>query len=108
MAHFSRIIDSFTKRWSYLCEDLVIVYANHAIYFDRIIIPPEQRCKGIGSSILIELCELADKYKKEITVYPSGVYGSKLPRLYKFYQRFGFEFKKQDKMLVKWMIRKPQ
>lgn len=106
MPNFSTILECFTKRWKYKCLDLVIVYAKNAIYFDRILIDPEDQCKGLGTQLVTELCELADKYKKNITVFPSECFGSQLPRLYKFYQRFGFEFKKPDRLLVKWMIRK--
>ena len=63
---------------------------NHAIFVRHIIIPEDQRCLGIGSSIFQQITNHADQHNLLTFLIPSDSFGSDLPRLIRFYQQFGF------------------
>lgn len=83
-----------------------------ALYF--IVIPRECRKQGIGTSVINELCEYADKKKKRIILNVMGknshIGTTSRGRLIKFYKRFGFYLnsgKNKDGSIDYDMIRNP-
>lgn len=64
---------------------------NDYIELHKIVVPPEERNKGIGSELLEKLLVFADKAKKDVFLTPSSDFGGNKARLIDFYKRFGFE-----------------
>lgn len=62
-----------------------------SLKLSRIIINPEYRESGIGTKIMNDLIDYADKNKKIITLTPSSDFGGNKNRLTQFYKRFGFK-----------------
>ena len=62
-----------------------------SIKLSRIVINPDFRDKGVGTSILNDLINYADKTKKIITLTPSSDFGGNKNRLVQFYKKFGFK-----------------
>lgn len=65
-----------------------------SLKLSRIIINPEFRGSGVGTDIMNDLINYADKNKKIITLTPSGDFGGNKNRLAQFYKRFGFKLNK--------------
>lgn len=64
---------------------------NDYIELTRIVVPKEDRNKGIGTEILSKLIKFADKVKKDIFLTPSSDFGGSKTRLVDFYKQFGFK-----------------
>ena len=75
---------------------------NHGIHVDiyefnnyfelkRIVVPKENRDKGMGSQIMSDIIKYADKMKKDIFLTPSSDFGGSKTRLIDFYKRFDFK-----------------
>ena len=60
----------------------------------RIIINPEFRNSGVGTNIMTDLINYADKNKQIITLTPSSDFGGDKNRLVQFYKKFGFKLNK--------------
>jgi GNAT superfamily N-acetyltransferase len=60
----------------------------------RIIVNPDYRNSGVGSSIMNDLVEYGDKTKKIITLTPSSAFGGNKNKLVQFYKKFGFKMNK--------------
>jgi GNAT superfamily N-acetyltransferase len=67
---------------------------SKSIKLARIIVNPEYRKTGIGTSILTDLINYADKNKKIVTLTPSSDFGGDKNRLVQFYKKFGFKLNK--------------
>ncbi len=65
-----------------------------SIKLSRIIVNPELRNTGIGTNIMSDLVNYADKNKKIITLTPSSDFGGNKNKLVQFYKRFGFKLNK--------------
>jgi predicted GNAT family N-acyltransferase len=65
-----------------------------SLKLSRIIINPEFRGGGVGTDIMTDLINYADKNKKIITLTPSSDFGGNKNRLVQFYKRFGFKLNK--------------
>jgi predicted GNAT family N-acyltransferase len=65
-----------------------------SLKLSRIIIKPEFRGGGVGTDIMTELVNYADKNKKIITLTPSSDFGGNKNKLTQFYKRFGFKLNK--------------
>jgi GNAT superfamily N-acetyltransferase len=65
-------------------------WKNKSIFIRHLIVPEDQRRLGIGSSILNQISNHADKHNLLTFLIPSDSFGSNLPRLIRFYQQFGF------------------
>lgn len=65
-----------------------------SIKLSRIVIDPNFRNSGIGTSILTDLINYADKTKKIVTLTPSSDFGGNKNRLVQFYKKFGFKMNK--------------
>lgn len=57
----------------------------------QIVIPKEDRSKGIGSKVMKALTDFADKNKINISLTPDKSFGGSIERLKRFYRRFGFK-----------------
>lgn len=79
------------------------------IKLDRIIIPKDKRKQGIGSKVMDEIIQYADREQKPIYLTPSKDFGaSSIERLEKFYKKFGFVKKpKSDFSTKETMVRYP-
>jgi len=74
---------------------LLDIYENpEYIVLSRIIIPKEDRNKGIGTSVMNDLIDYANTNKKDIFLTPSGDFGGNKNRLINFYKNLGFVFNK--------------
>lgn len=62
-----------------------------SIKLARIIINPELRNSGIGTNIMTDLVNYADKNSQIITLTPSADFGGDKNRLTQFYKKFGFK-----------------
>jgi predicted GNAT family N-acyltransferase len=68
----------------------------------RIVIPKEERGKGLGSKVMQIIVDYADKNKKKIYLTPSKDFGaSSVSRLENFYKEFGFVMKPKDDFSTK-------
>jgi len=60
------------------------------IHLDTLIVPKEQRGKGIGTDIMRQVTSAADKNGWLMSVTPSTDFGSSMSALTKFYGSHGF------------------
>lgn len=73
-----------------------------------IIIPKEERGKGIGSKAMQKIIDFADSQNKKIYLTPSTSFGaSSVSRLEKFYKSFGFVKNKDKSETRDTMVRIP-
>jgi ribosomal protein S18 acetylase RimI-like enzyme len=61
-----------------------------SLHLHEIIVNKEHRNTGIGSKIMKDLTDIADKHNKRISLSPSNDFGGAVGRLKEFYKRFGF------------------
>lgn len=71
------------------------IYENKtSLILSRIVVKDEFRGTGIGSKIMEELTNYADKNNQIIALTPSGDFGGNKNRLIQFYKSFGFKHNK--------------
>ena len=70
--------------------DIFISDSKKEISLDRIIVPKEDRNKGVGTDIVNDVVRYADANGYRINLTPSGDFGGSKDRLTKFYKGFGF------------------
>jgi GNAT superfamily N-acetyltransferase len=89
--------------------DLFIYYNKfaHTIILSKIVIDKKNRGKGIGTNVMNEICDFADKNKLRIGLTPSSDFGGSKTRLIQFYKNFGFKNYKGYEFRES-MIRVPQ
>jgi GNAT superfamily N-acetyltransferase len=89
--------------------DLFIYYNKfaHTIILSKIVIDKKNRGKGIGTNVMNEICDFADKNKLRIALTPSSDFGGSKTRLIQFYKNFGFKNYKGYEFRES-MIRVPQ
>ena len=77
------------------CINALDIYENKSsLRLTRIIVKDECRGDGVGSNIMTDLINYADKNKQIITLTPSSDFGGNKNRLIQFYKRFGFKHNK--------------
>lgn len=81
-------------RYGDFIDDLDIYENTSSLILSKIVIKKDVRQEGIGSRILNDLINYADKNKQIITLTPSSDYGGNKNRLIQFYKRFGFKHNK--------------
>ena len=59
-------------------------------YINRIIVPPQMRNQGVGTTLMNFLLVAAEEHKLTFYVDPTSNYGSEVTRLTRFFARFGF------------------
>jgi len=69
---------------------LSITEKKNLIIINKIIVPQADRGKGVGGKILIGIIHKANRKNKTIALTPSKDFGGSLPRLKKFYKKYGF------------------
>lgn len=75
--------------------DGLSIYENRtSLILSKIVIKEGIRQEGIGSKILLELVNYADKNKQIIALTPSSDFGGNKNRLVQFYKKFGFKMNK--------------
>ena len=87
----NRYLEEFNSKWKHRGVDSQVIhgFGNHIIVA-VLKVKDELKGQGLGTQLLSELCDYADKQNLTIGINPSNIYGSKIGRLTDFYQRFGF------------------
>ena len=86
-------LDEILNKWRQLGITLYVFEKENIIIVDSIIVPKNQRKQGIGSQVMQEITNYADKNKKRIELSPgqkddyNGT--TSRGRLVNFYKRFG-------------------
>lgn len=88
------IEDILMKRYGDFIDGLDIYENTTSLILSKIVIKKDVRQEGIGSKILNDLINYADKNKQIIALTPSSDYGGNKNRLIQFYKRFGFKHNK--------------
>jgi 2'-5' RNA ligase len=86
-------------------------YSGEVWYLNVIAIEKADRNKGLGTAVMERLIELADRDGATLALTPASDFGSSLPRLKKFYRRFGFTpnaGRRADNAITGAMIRRPK
>ena len=79
--------------------------------FDKIIVPKENRGKGVGTKVMREIINWANQNDVIISLTPSGDFGSSVSKLKKFYSGLGFKPNKgrnKDFRTMNTMIKYPK
>ena len=79
----------------------------HIVTLDSIVVPASLRDRGTGSAVMRELTAWADAAGHILSLTPAGDFGGSVPRLRRFYKRFGFvrnlgkhkDFRTRDAMI---------
>jgi predicted GNAT family acetyltransferase len=77
---------------------------------DAIVVPKAMRGTGVGSQIMQHVIDAADEVGATVALTPSSDFGGSVPRLKRFYKRFGFQPNKgrySDSSVTGAMIRYP-
>lgn len=88
------IEDYLRSKYEQQLEGLDIYENRTSLVLSRIIIKPEFRGTGVGSKIMEDLINYADKNKQIIALTPSSDFGGNKNRLVQFYKKFGFKHNK--------------
>lgn len=92
---FSKLVENLMNEIEsrYSSVDLFIYYSklSHTIILSKIIIDKKDRSKGIGTKVINEICDFADKQNLRIALTPSSDFGGSKSRLIQFYKSFGFK-----------------
>ena len=84
-------INQFRKKWNDKgVNNFVYAHDNGSISLSQIVVPKASRNKGIGSSFMKELTEIADKHDHKVVLSPSSDFGGTKSRLVSFYKKHGF------------------
>jgi GNAT superfamily N-acetyltransferase len=91
------LVNSLEEKYHGL--DLYISVGPEYISLSKIVVSKDQRNIGIGTAVMIELTEFADKHSLYFTLTPDNSFGGSMVRLKKFYKRFGFKTKSVKHLL---------
>ena len=105
-------LDKFSDKWKQSGVRVSpTISSNGNIRPNVIVVPKQSRKQGIGTSVMEELVEIADKQGRRISISPSTDFGgSSVNRLKDFYSRFGFienKGKNKDFTIRETMYREP-
>lgn len=111
----SRVVSFGSKlEKKYKIETLILSDEGKDMALDFIVVQKERRKQGLGTQIIYEICDFADKKKKRIILNVMGknshIGTTSQGRLIKFYKRFGFfknSGKNKDGSIDHDMIRNP-
>jgi GNAT superfamily N-acetyltransferase len=90
--------------------DLDIYETDKGLTLSKIVLPKEDRNKGIGSKILEDLIAYADKNNLTVGVTPDSTFGGNKNKLKSFYKKFGFldnKGRNKDFTFRETMVRQP-
>jgi len=65
-------------------------HQGDVLTLSKVVVPKELRSTGIGSKVMQELHEYADKHGKTVALTPSSDFGGSKARLREFYKRHGY------------------
>ncbi len=68
----------------------ISIYGKDKIHLGKIVVPKDQRNKGLGTQIMNDLVQQADEIGATVTLSPASDFGGNKERLKDFYKRFGF------------------
>jgi len=88
------IEDILKNKYGEVLKALDIYETKTSLILSRIIINPEIRNTGIGSSLMEDLVRYADEHGQIIALTPSSDFGGNVNRLVQFYKKFGFKMNK--------------
>lgn len=88
------IEDILKNKYGESLEALDIYENKTSLKLTRIIVNPNLRNSGVGTSVLEDLVKYADDYGKIVTLTPSNDFGGNVNRLVQYYKRFGFKMNK--------------
>tara|TARA_R100000781_G_scaffold73051_2_gene45652 strand:- start:1388 stop:3070 length:1683 start_codon:yes stop_codon:yes gene_type:complete len=91
--------------------DLDVYETDKGLTLSKIVLPKENRNKGVGSKILEDLTSYADKNNLTIGVTPDSAFGGNKDKLKNFYKKFGFRNNKginKDFTFRETMVRQPK
>lgn len=83
----SKLSDSWRQRG---VDNVLSVGTDGGVTLSKVVVPKEQRGKGVGSAFMQELLSQADEMGVPVRLTPDGAFGGSVPRLKKFYKGFGF------------------
>ena len=82
-------LDDISKKYEDVTLD--VFEKENVLSLDKIIVPEGNRGEGIGSNVMQDLIDYADKNNLKIILTPSKDFGAtSVTRLKKFYKQFGF------------------
>ena len=70
--------------------DLSVFENQNGLTLSKIVVPENQRSEGIGTKVMDDLIDYADKNNLSIGVTPDATFGGSKTRLESFYKKFGF------------------
>jgi len=70
--------------------DLSVFENKNGLTLSKIVVPENQRSEGIGTKVMDDLIDYADKNNLSIGVTPDATFGGSKTRLESFYKKFGF------------------
>jgi hypothetical protein len=88
------IEDILKARYGEYLDGLDIYENKTSLILSRIVVKDEFRGTGIGSKIMEELTNYANKNNQIVALTPSGDFGGNKNRLIQFYKSFGFKHNK--------------
>lgn len=83
-------LDSVRAAWQAAGVDGAISENGDKITLSKIVVPEDNRRKGVGSTAMEQLVQYADATGKHIVLSPSADFGGNKRQLTDFYKRFGF------------------
>jgi predicted GNAT family N-acyltransferase len=84
------LVDKLKEKYG-VTLDLSESKSTDIINLSRIVLPKQDRGKGIGTKVMLDIIRYADENNKRITLTPSKDFGgTSVSRLIDFYKKFGF------------------
>lgn len=102
------LVDSIRNKYQ---VDLSLTEKPDVILLHKIIVPAEDRDRGIGTKVLQEICAYADRTGKTIGLTPANDFGISVSRLEHWYKSLGFvpnKGKSRDFRFMESMRRDPK
>lgn len=81
-------INSIKKKYKDEFSKINIYEFDDKISIDLIVV--KEKSTGVGTKLMQDICDYANKEKKTIILSPSDEFGGNNKRLIEFYKRFGF------------------
>lgn len=104
----SNSISSLKDKYEGDIDKLNVYEFTDKISIDLIVV--KDKSSGVGTKIMNDICDIADKENKICILTPSDEFGGSKSRLIKFYKRFGFvenKGKNKDFTIFETMYRLP-
>ncbi len=82
-------ITNFIDKWKKQAVTIRLSIRDEDLRLDLISVHKPNRNKGLGTTIMKDLAQLADRYHKEIHLKPDP-FSLNTDRLYRFYEKLGY------------------